>query len=75
VTDVVHPAERLKSRTTGLRTTRRLELNLGKNNLNVRLVHKIRITIDHRRDTLVEVSLTVERHLDRLHGEVRVTLV
>jgi len=69
VTDVVHPAESLHV------DVRAAERNLGENNLNVRLVHQVRVTVDDRRDALVEVRLTVERHLNRLHRKVRVALL
>jgi len=67
VTNIAHPAETVSGRIT--------KTNLGENNLNIRLVHKVSVTVDHSRYTLVEVSLTVERHLNGLHGEVRVALV
>ena len=65
VTNVVNPAE---GRT-------RLAVNLRENDLDVRLVHKIGVTVDDSRNTTIEISLAVERHLNRLDGEVRVALV
>jgi len=66
VTDVAEPPE-----TFGLSVKR----HLGKYNLNIRLVHKIGVTIDYSRYTLVKVSLAVKRHLNGLDSEVRVALV
>jgi len=51
-----------------------IELDRRENQLDVRTEHQVGVTVDDRRDTLVEVRLAVERHLNRLHGEVRVTL-
>jgi len=69
VTDVVDPAERVNVDATVS------ELDLRENNLDVRLVHEVSVTVDDRRDTLVEVGLAVERNLDGLHSEVCVALV
>jgi len=69
VTDVVEPAEASHVRNATI------QRNLGKHNLDVRLVHQISITVDDSRNALVEVRLTVERHLNGLHSEVRVALV
>ena len=66
VADVVEPAEA----SVGHRQD-----NLGQRDLDVRAVHQVGIARDHRRDTAAEVRLTVERHLNRLHGEVGVALV
>jgi hypothetical protein len=74
VTNVVEPAE-TRSRTSVTSNTTSTELDLGEHNLNVGLVHQISITINHSSDTLVEVSLSVEGNLNRLHGEVGVALV
>ena len=65
VADVVQPAE--------ARTAR--EVNLGEDYLDVRLVHQIGVAVDDGRYALVEVSLSVEGNLNRLHSEVRVALV
>ncbi len=65
VADVVEPAEALGAR----------EGNLREDNLDVRLVHQIRIAVDDSRHALVEVSLAVEGNLNGLHGEVGVALV
>jgi len=69
VTHVVEPAEALDRRVVGA-----IELNRRENQLDVRAEHQIGVTVDDRRHTLVEVSLAVERHLNGLHGEVRVAL-
>ena len=66
VTDVAEPPE-----TFG----RSVKINLGKYNLNVRLVHKIGVAINYSRYTLVKVGLAVKRNLNSLDGEVRVALV
>ena len=68
VSDVVEPAEAVQ------RGDRR-EVNRRENDLHIRAVHQIGVTVDHSRDTLVEVGLSVERHLNGLHGEVGMTLV
>jgi len=69
VADVVEPAE------TGHRVVvKTVQLNRRENQLDVRAVHQVRVTVDDGRHTLVEVGLAVERHLNGLHGEVRVTL-
>jgi hypothetical protein len=76
VTNVVEPAESLVSGTaTNNAGSTRSDINLRKNNLNVGLVHQVSITVDDSSYTLVEVSLTVEGNLNRLHGEVGVALV
>jgi len=49
--------------------------NLGESNLKVSAVSQITITRDGAGHTATEVSLAVESLLDRLHGEVSVTLV
>lgn len=67
VTDVVEPAETLN----GLRR----EVNRREDDLDVRAVHQVGVTVDDRRDTLVEVRLSVERDLNGLEGEVRVALL
>ena len=74
VADVVEPAEtgRRTGETSGSASA---NTDLRKNNLDVGLVHKIGVTVDHRSNTLVEVSLTVEGNLDGLNGEVGVALV
>jgi hypothetical protein len=66
VTDVVHPAERIRSAS---------KVHLGEYHLYVRLVHQVRVTIDNSRHALVEVRLTVKGHLNGLHREVGVALV
>ena len=68
VADVRQPAEALELR-------HRREVNRRENHLDVRAVHQVGITVDHRRNALVEVRLSVEGHLNGLHGEVRVALV
>jgi len=75
VADVVEPAEALLSAGVREGAGGGSEVDLGENNLHVGLVHQICITIDDCNYTLVEVGLTVERHLNRLHGEVGVALV
>ena len=72
VTDVVQPAETVDA-VAELR--RRGNIDLGEDDLNVRLVHKIGVTVDNRLDTRVEVRTAVERNFDGLHREVRVALV
>jgi len=67
VADVVEPAEAL-ARTGSA-------VNLGEYYLDVRLVHQVGVTVDDGRYALVEVRLSVERHLNGLYGEVRVALV
>jgi len=69
VTHVVEPTETLELRVVG-----RIELHRRENQLDIRAEHQIRVTVDDGRHTLVEVSLAVERHLNGLHREVRVTL-
>jgi hypothetical protein len=49
--------------------------NLGESNLKVSAVSQITITRDGAGHAATEVSLAVESLLDRLHGEVSVTLV
>jgi hypothetical protein len=49
--------------------------NLGESNLKVSAVSQITITGDGAGHAATEVSLAVESLLDRLHGEVSVTLV
>ena len=49
--------------------------NLGESNLKVGAVSQITITRDGAGHTATEVSLAVKSLLDRLHGEVGVTLV
>jgi hypothetical protein len=49
--------------------------NLGESNLKVSAVSQITITRDGAGHTATEVSLAVKSLLDRLHGEVGVTLV
>ena len=73
VTDVVHPAER--RRRIRRAAARRVARNLGENDLNVRLVHEVRVTVDYRCDALVEVRLSVECNFNGFYGEVRVALV
>ena len=75
VTNVAEPAEALSSVGVTERAGRRRQVNLGEHNLNVGLVHQIGVTVDHSRHTLVEVRLTVEGHLNGLHGEVGMALV
>ncbi len=68
VADVVEPAEAGKTSSGGREVDRR------ENNLDVRPVHQVSVTVDDRRDTLVEVRLAVEGDLNGLHGEVGVPL-
>jgi hypothetical protein len=49
--------------------------NLGESNLKVSAVRQITVTGDGAGHTATEVSLAVESLLNRLHGEVGVTLV
>ena len=49
--------------------------NLGESNLKVSAVRQITVTGDGAGHTATEVSLAVKSLLDRLHGEVGVTLV
>jgi hypothetical protein len=76
VADVVEPAEALgggrTADNTGIGSGDR---NLRENDLDVGLVHQIRIAVDDSRDTLVEVGLTVEGNLNGLNREVGVALV
>jgi len=67
VTDVVEPAE------AGVDVGAKGDL--GQRHLDVRAVHQVGVTGDDGRDAAAEVGLAVERHLNRLHGEVRVALV
>jgi hypothetical protein len=76
VADVVEPAEALLRAGDVEGTGRtRGEVNLGEHNLNVGLVHQIRIAVDDGNDTLVEVGLAVEGNFNGLHGKVSVALV
>jgi len=68
VADVVEPAE-------AVQLGDRREVNRRENHLHVRAVHQIGVAVDDSRHALVEVRLAVERHLNGLHREVRVTLV
>jgi len=69
VADVVEPAEAVQLGRD------RDQVDRGEHNLDVRAVHQVRVTVDDGRHALVEVRLAVERHLNRLHGEVRMALV
>jgi len=69
VADVVEPAEAGNRAVVGA-----VQLNRRENHLDVRTEHQVGVTVDDRRHALVEVGLAVERHLDGLHREVRVTL-
>ena len=69
VADVVEPAEALDTRVVAT-----IQLNRREDHLDVRAEHQVGVTVDDRRHALVEVGLAVERHLDGLHREVRVTL-
>ena len=77
VTDVVEPAETLLTTSISERVGSggSSEGDLRENDLDVRLVHQICITIDNRRDTLVKVGLTVEGNFNGLYGEVGMALV
>jgi len=66
VTNVAEPAETC---------TARRKRYLGENDLDIRLVHEIGVTVNYSRYTLVKVSLAVKRHLNGLDSEVRVALV
>ena len=68
VSDVVEPAE-------AVQLADRREVDRRENHLDVRAVHQVGIAVDDGRHALVEVRLAVERHLNGLHREVRVTLV
>jgi len=70
VANRVEPAEALdRCLTSGT------QVHCGQHHLDVRAVHQVGIAVDNGRHTLVEVGLAVERHLNGLHGEVRVALV
>ena len=69
VADVVEPAEALD-----ILVVRTIQLDRRQNHLDVRAEHQIGVTVDDGRHALVEVGLAVERHLNGLHREVRVTL-
>ena len=69
VTDVVEPAEAVQ------RGRDRDQVDRRQHNLDIRAVHQVGVTVDDGRHALVEVGLSVERHLDGLHGEVGMTLV
>jgi len=69
VADVVEPAEARHRR-----ERRRCKVHRGEDNLDIRAIHQVSVTVDDRRHTLVEVGLAVERHLNRLHREVGVAL-
>ena len=69
VTDVVQPSESLDECTTVH------EVDAWENNLDVGAVHQVGVTVDHRCNTLVEVSLAVEGDFNGFHGEVGMTLV
>jgi len=69
VADEVEPAEAAHGRRV------RDQVHRRQNHLDVRAVHQISVTVDDRRNTLVEVRLAVEGHLNGLHSEVRVALV
>ena len=68
VADVVEPTEAVQLGGAGDQVHRR------ENHLDVRAVHQVGVTVDHGRNTLVEVRLAVEGDLNGLHGEVRVAL-
>ena len=72
VAHVVEPAEALD--VLRHRRVRRAQVNRRENHLHVRAVHQIGVAVDDGRHALVEVGLAVERHLNGLHGEVRVAL-
>jgi len=74
VTNVVQPPETTRSSYVAKRAAS-TQRNLGQYYLNVRLVHQIRVTVDDRRYTLVEVRLTVKSYFNGLHREVSVPLV
>ncbi len=69
VTNVVEPTEALD-----LAVVAGIQLHRRENQLDIRAEHQIRVTVDDRRHALIEVRLAVERHLNGLHREVRVTL-
>ncbi len=76
VADVVEPAEALGSvRTADNAGVASRHVDLRENNLHVGLVHKISVTVDDGRHTLVKVGLTVEGNLNGLNREVSVALV
>ena len=68
VADVVKPAE-------AVQRCHRRKVDRRENHLDVRAVHQVGVTVDDGRNTLVEVRLSVEGHLNGLHCEVRVALV
>uniref|UniRef100_A0A6C0K648 Uncharacterized protein n=1 Tax=viral metagenome TaxID=1070528 RepID=A0A6C0K648_9ZZZZ len=69
VADIVEPAEARRGGSANV------QVDLGQRDLDVRAVHQVGVTRDNGRDAAAEVRLAVERHLNRLHGEVRVALV
>ena len=69
VTDPVEPAE------LGTRAVRARERDLGESSLEVHAVDQVTVALDGACDCLAEARGTVERVLDRLHGEVSVTAV
>ncbi len=69
LTDPVEPAE-LRTRAVGGQ-----DVDLGQRGLQVDAVDQITVALDRARHLLAEVRGTVERVLDRLHGEVRVPAV
>ena len=75
VTDVRQPAETSRRVSGAEGTSGQLQINRGKHNLHVCLVHKIGVTVNHGRHALVKVGLAVEGDFNRLHGEVGMALV
>ena len=69
VPDPVEPAE------LGTRAVRARERDLGEGSLEVHAVDQVTVALDGACDCLAEARGTVERVLDRLHGEVSVTAV
>lgn len=69
VTRPVQPAE------LGTRAVGRLQRHLGQSRLQVHTVDQVTVTLDRARHLLAEVRGTIERVLNGLHGEVRVTAV
>ena len=75
VANVREPAETLLGVAVRESAVSGSQVNLGKHNLNVRLVHEIGVAVNHSRYALVEIGLAVEGDFNGLHGEVGMALV
>jgi len=69
VTNPVEPAER------GARAVGGLESNLGKRGLEINTVDQITIALNRASYLLAKVGRAVERVLNRLHREIRVSTI